>query len=129
MQAGVVMFPGLESDQINTGMAWEPRTCSIWLMWNRCWMISCILCMCAALSRRQFCRCCRLRHIATVTRFQNWRSGGARGASAGADISGWQYSRPFAFGSCIKIAAVTVICGTQAASKIDGGFGQAICCA
>ena len=104
-------------------------------MWNLCWMISCILCMCAARRRRQFCRCCRLRHMAMVTRCQNWRSGGASGASEGADISGWQYSRPFAFGSCIRIAAVTVIYGGRRTRQktvktgLDGALGIEVCCA
>ena len=49
-----------------------------------------------------------------MTRCQKVWSGGARGTSTGADISGMQCRRPLLLGSCISTAAVTVICGRGA---------------
>lgn len=46
----------------------------------------------------------------TVTRCQKLLSGSASGVDTGCDISGMQCRRPFVVGSCISIAAVTVIC-------------------
>ena len=45
-----------------------------------------------------------------MTRCQKLLSGGASGVDTGCDMSGMQCSRPLVVGSCISIAAVTVIC-------------------